>query len=162
MTVPATSTNSSRRVRPALLLLALAAAAIAVALFTPESVSNLGGDLSSYSAAPGGAKIVFDLARRQEWNTQRRETALDPSIDSTAIHAIVGPRGTVGAQEAHRILAKVRAGGGLLLAIDSQDEITDSLGIGFRRSAPWFTPNVDPECRGVRPPAAFTLPPTVL
>lgn len=161
MTLPPTPTNSSRRVRPALLLVALAAAAIAVALFTPESVPNVGGDLSSYSAAPGGAKIAFELARRLGLNAQRRETALDPSIDSTTIHAIVGPRGTVGAQEAHRILTKVRAGGGLLLAIDSQDEITDSLGIGFRRSAPWFTPNVDPECGGVRTQAAFTLPPSV-
>ena len=161
MTRPATPTNSARRVRPALLLATLAAAAIAVALFTPESVSNIGGDLSSYSAGPGGAKITFELARRLGWDAQRRETALEPSIDSTAIHVIVGPRGTVGAQEAHRILTNVRAGGGLLLAIDSQDAITDSLGIGFRRSAPWFTPNADPECRGVRTQAAFTLPPGV-
>jgi hypothetical protein len=161
MTAPREATPSARRVRPALLLTGLAAAAIAVALFTPESVANTGGNLSSYSAAPGGAKIAFELSRRAGWDAKRREAALAPIIDSVTIHAIVGPRGTIGAQEAHRILTNVRAGGGLLLAIDSQDAITDSLGLGFRRSAPWFTPNVDPECRGVRGQAAFTLPPTV-
>lgn len=161
MTLSAEPPQAVRRVRPALLLTALAAVAIAVAVFTPESISNTGGDLSSYSAAPGGGKIVFELSRRLGWNATRREAPVEGAIDSTTVHAIIGPRGTIGAGEAHRILMSVRAGAGLVLAIDSKDAITDSLGLGFRRSAPWFTPNVDPECRGARTDAVFTLPPTV-
>ncbi len=152
---------SSRRLRPAIILAALAALAIVVALFTPESVDNTGGDLSSYSAGPGGAKITFELARRLGWEVDRRTSPVAASIDSTTTYAIVGPRGTIGAQEAHRILANVRAGGGLVVAVDSRNAITDSLGIGLRRSEPWFTPNADPECRQVTAQAAFTLPPVV-
>jgi hypothetical protein len=158
MTAP---TQSTRRVRPALVLIALAVAAIAVALFTPEAVDNTGGELSTYSAAPGGARIVFELSRRLGWNAQRRVAAVEPTIDSVRVHAIVGPSGTLGAQETHRILDDVRAGGGLVLATDYKNTITDSLGIGLRRSSRWFTPNLDPECRERREDAAFTMPPAV-
>lgn len=156
-----TSTPPKRRMRPALGLAALAAAAIGVALFTPETVDNTGGDLSSYSAAPGGSRIVFELSRRLGWTAERRVAPVDASIDSTSVLAIVGPRGAIGAQEAHRILTNVRAGGGLLLAIDAKNPITDSLGVGLRRSGPWLRPSVDPECRENERQPAFTLPPVV-
>jgi Domain of unknown function (DUF4350) len=156
-----TSTKPARRMRPALALAALAAAAIGVALFTPEAVDNTGGDLSSYSAAPGGSRIVFELSRRLGWTVQRRVAPVDATVDSTSVLAIIGPRGGIGAQEAHRVLTNVRAGGGLVLAIDSKNPITDSLGIALRRSGPWLRPSIDPDCREIERPAALTLPPVV-
>ena len=59
MTVPMTRTPAApRRVRPAILLTALTVVAVVVALLTPEAADNGGGQLSSYSVAPGGARLA--------------------------------------------------------------------------------------------------------
>lgn len=152
---------SSFRLRPAILLVALAAIAVVVALLTPEATDNSGGQLSTYSAAPGGARIAFELAKRFGWSVERRLTPLDSAIDSTTVHAVIGPGSELGAKEIHRLLSDVRAGAGLLLAVDEREAITDSLGLVVGLEGRWFTGAVDPECRGSPMDGAFVLPPRV-
>lgn len=151
----------SQRMRPAILLAALAVVAVAVALLTPEAVDDTGGQLSTYSAAPGGARIAFELSKRLGWPAQRRLTPLDSLVDSTTVHVVIGPSSELGAKEIHRLLTDVRAGAGLVLAVNSQDAIVDSLGLGVGTEGPWFTGLVDPDCHGPETQAAFVLPPTV-
>jgi len=159
MTAP--TATWSQRIRPAALLAGLAALAVAVALLTPEAADNSGGQLSSYSAAPGGGRIAFEFSKRMGWSARRRETTLDSLVDSLTVHVIMGPRSELGAKETHRLLTDVRAGGGLVLVVDESNPITDSLGMGIGSEGRWFTGNVDPACRGSPMEGAFVLPPSV-
>jgi len=162
MTAPTSSpASTSKRVRPTLLLTGLAAVAVAVALLTPEAADDSGGQLSTYSAAPGGGRIAFELSQRLGWTARRRETPLDSAVDSTTVHVVMGPTSDLGAKEIHRLLRNVRAGGGLVLAIDGQDAIIDSLGMGVGAEGRWLTSAVDPGCRGSPTDGAFVLPPGV-
>ena len=162
MTAPTSSERASTfRVRPAILLLGLAAVAIIVALLTPEAADNSGGQLSTYSAAAGGARIAFELAKRFGWSVERRLTPLDSVIDPTTVHAVIGPSSELGAKEIHRLLTDVRAGAGLLLAVDEREAITDSIGLAVGLEGRWFTGGFDAECRGSPMEGAFVLPPSV-
>ena len=69
--------RTPQRIRPAMLLVGLAALAVVVALLTPETADNTGGQLSTSSAAPGGGRIVFELLKKLGWSATRRETTLD-------------------------------------------------------------------------------------
>jgi hypothetical protein len=162
MTAPTPSPSSpSKRIRPTLLLAGLAAIAVAVALLTPEAADDTGGQLSTYSAATGGGRMAFELSKRLGWTPRRRETPLDSSVDSATVHVVMGPTSDLGAKEIHRLLRDVRAGGGLVLAIDGQDAIIDSLGMGVGAEGRWLTTSVDPGCRGSPTDGAFVLPPGV-
>ncbi|HEX8942461.1 MAG TPA: DUF4350 domain-containing protein [Gemmatimonadaceae bacterium] len=158
MTLPPTA---PARIRPAMLLAGLTIVALAVALLTPEAPDNSGGQLSTYSAAPGGARIAFELSQRLGWTAHRRITQLDSVVDSTTVHAVIGPSSDLGAKEIHRLLTDVRAGGGLLVAVDGGAAIIDSLGMGIGQEGRWFTANIDPGCRGSPMQGAFVLPPRV-
>jgi hypothetical protein len=144
-----------------MLLAGLAALAVAVALLTPEAADNSGGQLSTYSAAPGGGRIAFELSKKMGWLAKRRETTLDSLVDSATVHVIMGPSSELGAKETHRLLTDVRAGGGLVLVVDASDPITDSLGMGLGSESRWFTGSADPGCRGSPMEGAFVLPPSV-
>jgi len=162
MTVSITRTPAvSRRVRPAILLTALTVVAVVVALLTPEAADNSGGQLSSYSVAPGGARLSFELAKRFGWSVQRRLTPLDSAVDRTTVHAVIGPSSDLGAKEIHRLLNDVRAGGGLIIAVDDQDAIADSLGLRIGVETRWFGDPLDPRCRNSPMEGAFVLPPSV-
>jgi hypothetical protein len=162
MTDPTTRTaTASRRMRPAILLTALTVVAVVVALLTPEAADNSGGQLSSYSAAPGGARLSFELAKRLGWSVQRRLTPLDSVVDPATVHAVIAPSSDLGAKEIHRLLNDVRAGAGLLVAVDDQDAIADSLGLRIGVETRWFGDRLDPGCRNSPMEGAFVLPPSV-
>lgn len=154
------SPSSSQRIRPAMLLAGLAALAVVVALLTPETGDNTGGQLSSFSAAPGGGRIAFELLKRLGWSVTRRETMLDSLVDSTTVHAVIGPSSDLGAKEIHRLLSDVRAGGGLVIAVDEPNAITDSLFMAVGSEGRWFSV-ADRACRGSPMEGAFILPPRV-
>lgn len=156
-----TAPRTSSRIRPAMLLAALAALAIVVALLTPEAADDTGGQLSTYSAAAGGARIVFELTNRLGWMAKRRLVPLDSAVDSTSVHVVIAPRSELGAKEIHRLLVDVRAGAGLVIATDGGDAILDSLGIGTGPEGRWFTPGTDPLCPDAAIQGAFILPPSV-
>lgn len=154
------SPSMSQRIRPAVLLAGLATLAVVVALLTPEAADNTGGQLSTFSAAPGGGRIAFELLKRLGWSVTRRETMLDSLVDSTTVHAVIGPSSELGAKEIHRLLADVRAGGGLVVAVDEPNAITDSLFMAVGSEGRWFTV-ADRACRGSPMEGAFILPPRV-
>jgi hypothetical protein len=143
-----------------MLLAGLGALAVVVAILTPEAADNTGGQLSTYSAAPGGGRIAFELLKRLGWSVERREGTLDSLVDSATVHVVVGPSSELGAKEIHRLLADVRAGGGLVIAVDESNPITDSLGMVIGLEGRWFSVS-DRGCRGSPMEGAFVLPPRV-
>ncbi len=153
-----------RRIGPGALLVALIGVAIIVALITPESPESAAGGRSSYSTAPGGTRMVYELAQRMGWQTARRESPLD-SVASPSVQVVLGPQQALGAVEVHRLLNNARRGGGLIFDVEDADEIADSLGVTLDATRQVMMSGVgDADChdtRSFRERMAGSLPPVV-
>ncbi len=158
--------------------LALGVLTLIIALLTPEAPGSSEGGLSSFSTAPGGAAMIYEVAARFGWRTQRRiETlaALRAQGDSgPTVQVVLAPREPLGAHEIHSLLENVRHGGGLVLSVDGDDGLADSLGLrgGLRQqflslnavaeTGSAFTTDSCPRPRTSRIASdALTLPPEV-
>ena len=145
--------------------IALGVVALIVALLTPEPSGQSAGGLSSYSAAPGGAGIVYELAGRLGWRTERRLATLDSLRAAgdrrTTVQVVLAPRIDLGAHEIHDLLENVRQGGGLVLSLDGDDDLRDSLGLGYSAKISYLTSGIDSSCRKGRlePGSMLALPP---
>ena len=142
-----------RRSRAAIWLVALAVVALVVALLTPESPVEGSGGRSSYSTAPGGARMAYELADRLGWDVERRLATMDSSVRPEAVEVVLAPRGGLGGQEVHRLLENVRRGGGLIFSLDGNDELSDSLGVEAGKRSQILGGSRDPACP---PPVTLT------
>ena len=167
----AESRSNVGRFSAASIALALTILTLLIALFTPEAPGRNEGGLSTFSSAPGGAQIVFELASRLGWRTERRITTLDSlrrrGDTRATVQVVLAPREPLGAHEIHNLLENVRHGGGLIFSLDGDDALRDSIGVtgGLRVT---FLGTADSSCElgRARPrvsPAAdiFALPPEV-
>jgi hypothetical protein len=144
------------------LLAALTAVVIAVALLTPEAPGRSEGGSSSYSTAPGGLGMMFELAQRTGWHAVRRITPMDSTVTDTTVQVVIEPQIDLGAHEVHRLLENVRRGGGLIFAIDGADELDDSLGVGRGLPGRYLAGYADtscPQAQTFRSRALLVLPP---
>jgi len=105
----------------------LAIVVIAVALLTPEETGTNGRDASTFSTGPGGTSIVFELAARMGWKTERRIVPLDSMPAGRRVDVVLAPSVALGSHEVHRLLENVRSGGGLIASLDGDDDLADSL-----------------------------------
>lgn len=163
MTAPAGATGT-RRASAARLLAALGVVAVVVAILTPEPPGDSSGGRSSYSTAPGGARMAYELAERLGWNVRRRLTTFDSAPADGGVQVVLAPSGGLGGHEVHRLLENVRTGGGLVFSLDGNDEIADSLGLDFGKRVAVLGGMRDPECEAPQSIAAralLTLPPEV-
>jgi hypothetical protein len=85
------------------------------ALVTPQAIAGRSGDsrLSTYSAAPMGGRMFFDLTRRLGWRAEQQRTPGLPA-DTGAIVAELDPVVPLRVTEVHALLDRVRTGGMLL------------------------------------------------
>lgn len=148
MTSPAPP--KSRRYSAGKVLAVFAVIAIIVALLTPEAQTSSSGDRSTFSTAPGGARMAFELARKLGWQTERRMAPLD-SLTTPAVNVVIAPSQALGAHQVHRLLDDVRRGGGLVFTLDGGDEIADSIGVGQGPRGQFLTGFSDSAC----PPPSF-------
>ncbi|MEO7522055.1 MAG: DUF4350 domain-containing protein [Gemmatimonas sp.] len=117
--------------RPGVVLPVLGAIVLVTALLARDPVSGRNGDprLSAYSAAPLGARLLYELADRLGWDVRRVRTASVP-VHADETLAVLDPTIALRASEVHGILNGVRAGGALLLAMGSGTRaFSDSLHI---------------------------------
>ena len=129
-------------VRPSTVLPVIAALILLTALFAPDRLAGRTGDprLSSYSAAPQGARLFYELARRLGWQVEQRRT---PEFIAApdVIHAVLDPRVPLRMGEAHALLEHVRQGGALFLVLGANDLLGDSLhvapGVGGTLAPPF-------------------------
>jgi hypothetical protein len=164
MTGPTTTVPSAsfRGMSAAKLLAALAIVVIAVALLTPEAPGRSEGGSSSYSTAPGGLGMMFELAQRTGWHAERRITPMDSVVTDTTVQVVMEPEIALGAHEVHRLLENVRRGGGLIFAIDGADELDDSLGVARGLPGRYLAGYDDascPQAQTFRSRALLVLPP---
>ncbi|HSQ28390.1 MAG TPA: DUF4350 domain-containing protein [Gemmatimonadaceae bacterium] len=159
MTALAAAPRSSRA---AMWLVVLAVVALVVSLLTPESPVEGSGGRSSYSTAPGGARMAYELADRLGWDVERRLATMDSSVSPEAVQVVLAPRGGLGGQEVHRLLENVRRGGGLIFSLDGNDELSDSLGVESGKRSQILGGRRDPACPApetITARALLTLPP---
>ncbi len=113
-----TRTTPPWYVRPAIVLPIVAALIILTALVTPQPTAGRNGDgrLTTYSAAPMGGRMFFDLSQRLGWQAEQRR-APDWPADTDAIIAELDPVVPLRVTEVHTLLDRVRNGGMLLAMI---------------------------------------------
>ena len=163
MTAAAEATPK-RRISAAKLLAALGVVAVIVAILTPEAPGFTTGGRSTYSTAPAGTRMAYELAARLGWRVERRLSTLDSSRTRVDVQAVLAPQGGLGGHEVHRLLNNVRAGGGLVFSLDGNDEIADSLGLDTGRRGALLGGVLDPECpapKTITARALLALPPEV-
>lgn len=133
--------------RPTVALPAMAVVIAVFGLLTPRPQDARDGDsrLTTYSAAPQGARLLYELADRLGWEARRHVVRGLPA-DTNAIVALLDPPVPITPGEAHAILEHVRAGGALLYVVTDGGPLNDSLGVrrGFGQPA-----QVRPEVAGV-------------
>jgi hypothetical protein len=137
---------------------------VLAAILTPEA-SQQGGGLSSYSTAPGGSSIAYELAQRMGWPVLRRDHPVDSTATAPTVQVVIGPEQPLGRREVHHLLENVRRGGGLVFSFEGNAEIADSLGLALRsRGRPLVEMNDRscmraPRVRGVAvvPPMAYEV-----
>lgn len=127
------------------------AAIVVVALFTPSAdIRGTVPQLSSYSAAPGGARGLSEVARHLGWKVTRSTSKQPPHRGSAAVYAVLDPAIPLTRGEVSELLSRVRAGGALLIVAERKTPLADSLGVqvGFLSgSMPWDSTNTCPPRR---------------
>lgn len=147
--------------RPRLVLPLAAGLALLSALFAPSRSGPRDGDarLTTRSAGPLGARLLFDLTSRLGWKPERQ---LHPGFtgDSATIFAVLDPVVAVRATEAHALLEHVRAGGGALVVLGPTTRpLLDSLHLRIGTAGSrmrWIEPD-STACAGRTLPAALSL-----
>ena len=148
----------------ATLLAVLGAVVIGVALLTPEAPGSSEGGRSSYSTAPGGVGIAYELAQRTGWKVERRLAPLDSAEFPPSVQVVIDPHLALGAHEVHRLFENVRRGGALIVSLDGADEITDSLDVDMGAPGRILEGYNDPQCPehlSFRSRALLAIPPEV-
>lgn len=118
--------------RPRVVLPIIGALVLLVAILTPQSTGGRVGDdrLSSHLTGALGARLLYETAGRLGWSVSRRNDQPMPGVATgTTIHAVLAPPLAVTAEEAHAYLDAVRAGDGLLVALNERNALADSLGV---------------------------------
>jgi hypothetical protein len=118
--------------RPRVVLPIVGALVVLVALLTPQSDTGRAGDprLSSHLTGTLGARLLYETAERLGWRVAQRDAEPAPrGGDGRTIHAVLAPPLPIAPEEAHAYLDAVRAGDGLLLALDDRNALADSLGV---------------------------------
>ena len=123
--------------RPGVVLPLIGVLVVLVALLTPQPTGGRTGDqrLSTHLSGPLGAKLLYETAGRLGWHVAQRDNQAKPSAASgTTIHAVLAPPVALSAEEAHAYLQAIRGGDALLLVLDDNDPLADSLGVSHSQA----------------------------
>ena len=115
--------------RPGIVIALLAALVMITALVARTPVTGRSGDprLSTSSADPLGAKLLYELADRLGWHVVRDGRGVVPTANTT-IYSVLDPVVPVTPEDAGAMLAHVRRGGALLLVLgEGTSPLNDSL-----------------------------------
>ncbi len=115
--------------RPGVIIVLLSVLVALTALLARTPVTGRSGDprLSTSSADPLGAKLLYELANRLGWRVSR-ETRGSVPADASTIYSVLDPVVPITPEEAGAMLAHVRRGGAMLLVLgEGTSPLSDSL-----------------------------------
>lgn len=118
-----------RRKRRWIALAAVLTLIVVAAVLTPEMVGGRTGDerLTTYSADPQGARLIYEVASRLGWRVARWTSGAAIRADRRTIVAVLSPVEPLGAVETHELLDQVRAGAALMYVMSGSSPLDDSL-----------------------------------
>ena len=99
------------------------------ALLSPEANPESAGRLTTFASDPGGARGLFEVARRLGWPVTQRLEPFEAPLDTSAVYVILEPPVGLTSLETSALLTAVRGGAGLVLVPGGASAIADSLGI---------------------------------
>jgi hypothetical protein len=123
-------TLAQRLLRPKVAWPLLLGALIILVLLTPTRdivPPDNGGPLTTTSTKPGGARGLYEVARRLGWHVSRRREAFVAPVDSSQVYVVLDPPDPLSATEAHAVVDAVRRGAGLVYVASAGTELDDSL-----------------------------------
>jgi hypothetical protein len=102
--------------RPKIALPIVGALIVLMAINVPQPNVGRSGDprLTTFSSAPMGARMFYEMAQRLGWRVEQRKTPGVPS-DTDAIVAVLDPVVPLRGPEVHALLQHAREGGALLV-----------------------------------------------
>jgi hypothetical protein len=134
---------------PALLLILIVAAVVGAP--DQQSAFERSPPLRTTDAGSGGARGIYEVARRLGWPVARRTTPYPAVLDSAAVYAVLNVAQPLTPSDAHRLLDAVRRGAGLVVVLGQDDVLGDSLGLehsdtGYASAVHSYTtcPKTDP------------------
>ena len=96
---------------------------------SPSAVPGSGGLLTTYASDPGGARGLFEVARRLGWRAERLLDRFEDPLDTSAVYVILRPPVDLTSSEVSAVLDAVRGGAGLFLVPGFGSPFLDSLGL---------------------------------
>lgn len=138
------STPAPWYTRPRPVIAMLAALVTITALVARAPVTGRAGDqrLSTSSADPLGAKLLYELADRLGWEVARDTRGAIPAT-ATTIYSVLDPVVPITPQDAGAMLAHVRRGGAMLLVLgEGTTPLSDSLQLFVNREGDDVAPNI--------------------
>lgn len=116
---------------PRYVVAALVLVLLLTLLFTPDNTERAGDPrLTTHSAAPQGARGLFEVARRLGWPVEQRDRPFDAPLPANAVYATLAPAIEPTPRETGMLLDAVRRGAGLLFVASNDQPLADSLGLG--------------------------------
>ena len=131
--------------RPGRVIALLAALVTVTAVVARTPVTGRSGDprLSTRSADPLGAKLLYELAGRLGWEVARDTRGAVPTATATTIYSVLDPVVPITPAEAGAMLAHVRQGGAMLLVLgEGTTPLGDSLQITVDRQGGDIAANI--------------------
>ena len=120
MTAPRPSARSAPPwyARPKIALPIVGALIVLMAINMPQANVGRSGDsrLSTFSSAPMGGRMFYEMAQRFGWSVEQRKTPGLPA-DTRAIVAVLDPVVPLRGPEVHELLEHARGGGALLVML---------------------------------------------
>ncbi len=126
---PARSATTPWYARPKIALPIVGALIVLMAINVPQPNVGRSGDprLTTFSSAPMGARMFYEMAQRLGWRVEQRKTP-DVTADTNAIVAVLDPVVPLRGPEVHALLQHARDGGALLVMLgDGSALLADSL-----------------------------------
>ncbi len=130
--------------KPAVVIALLAALVALTALLARTPVTGRSGDqrLSTSSADPLGAKLLYELADGLGWSVSRDSRGTVPTSIAT-IYSVLDPVVPITPQDAGAMLAHVRRGGAMLLVLGKgTSPLSDSLQLTVDRQGADVAANI--------------------
>ena len=99
------------------------------ALLSPNTNPESAGRLTTFASDPGGARGLYEVARRLGWPVRQLEHPISAPADTGAVYVILSPPIPPTSNEVSALLDAVRAGAGMVLVPGAESAILDSLGL---------------------------------
>ncbi len=169
MTVPVTTKHQHDKPRrdgvrapsPVRILSVVGVLLLLFVIFAPQAQTDESASFSSYAAAPGGTRALYEVLARLGFHVSRSVSPLQASPDSGSVYVILKPSLALSTTELSKLVRGVSRGA--IVIFTAEDEtLADSLGFGLLAPDSYYTLDNTAVAGGNPPPSAPSGERTIL